>query len=232
MAWPLLEGRIDSVPFVFAALALAGGDDVVVDRLNFPDSGLDPPAEAWAPAVPDDRIKVIVTLEGSNDILGFDELARITVPALGMGRDWGSLVAAGMSPDWQARQHAAIQGHPSYRVDLLNAHHVTFSDRCVTHPILRDLGLMDPGYVEWYEQALCDPFIPFSVADPLVKRYMLAFLKTELVGESGYQSMLTPGWANAREPDIQFFETEKKNPNAIDEDWPDISIYFQHQPGY
>jgi hypothetical protein len=25
--------------------------------------------------------------------------------------------------------------------------------------------------------------------------------------------------------------TEKKNPNAIDEDWPDMFIYFINQPG-
>jgi hypothetical protein len=35
------------------------------------------------------------------------------------------------------------------------------------------------------------------------------------------------GW----EPNVEFFVTERKSPNAIDEDWPDTFIYFMHQPG-
>jgi hypothetical protein len=30
---------------------------------------------------------------------------------------------------------------------------------------------------------------------------------------------------------VEFFVTERKSPNAIDEDWPDTFIYFMHQPG-
>ncbi len=217
----------------YGMMALTGGDDEVCDLLNFPYQSIPPTNESCVPAVPDERIKAIITLEGSNQVLHFDEMARITVPALAMGRDWATLaVTQSPGPDWQARQHAAIQGHPSYRVDVNNSHHITFSDRCVVHPILRDLGLMDPGFVEFFNQSFCAPFIPYSVANPIIKRYMLAFLKTQLAGEAGYQNMLTPGWAIKNEPNIQFFVTEKKNPNAIDQDWPDISIYFQGQPGH
>jgi hypothetical protein len=60
---------------------------------------------------------------------------------------------------------------------------------------------------------------------------MLAFLKTNLAGERGYQDMLTPGWAVSKEQVVEFFVTEKRNPNSIDEDWPDQFVYFLHQPG-
>ena len=30
---------------------------------------------------------------------------------------------------------------------------------------------------------------------------------------------------------VEFFETEKRNPRAIDGNWPDEFIYFKHQPG-
>ena len=60
---------------------------------------------------------------------------------------------------------------------------------------------------------------------------MIAFLKTELVGEPGYQEMLTRGWALTHETAVEFFETEKRNANSIYEEWPDFSTYFMHQPG-
>lgn len=216
----------------YGVLALTGGDDLVCDTLNFTFFGIPTPAESCVPAVPDERIRLIITLEGSNQVLHFEELSRIEVPAMGMGRDWDTMAATGpLGPDWQARQHAAIQGHPSYRVDLLNSNHMTFSDRCIAYPILGDEGLMDGGFVQSFVENYCDPFIPYAVADPIIMRYMLAFLKTELAGEGGYQKMLTPGWAIVHEPDIQLFVTEKKNPNAIEEDWPDESTYFPYQPG-
>ena len=53
---------------------------------------------------------------------------------------------------------------------------------------------------------------------------MLAFLRD-------LQPVLTPGHALTREPNVEFFISEKRNPNAIDEDWPDLFTYFMHQPG-
>ena len=209
----------------YAAMALTGGDDLVCDRLWFEMGGLPPDPEACVPVYPDDRIKVILPLDGSNQVMGFQELARITAPTIGIGRSWETVW------DWQARQHAAIQGHPCYRVDLANSHHVSFSDICALFPAAGDEGLEPPDFVEWIVQNFCEPFVPFPVAHQLVGKYMLAFLKTQLLGESGYQAMLTPGWALKNEPLLEFFVTEKKNPNAIDDDWPDLSIYFQDQPG-
>ncbi|MEJ2542205.1 MAG: hypothetical protein P8188_19950, partial [Gemmatimonadota bacterium] len=58
----------------------------------------------------------------------------------------------------------------------------------------------------------------------LVTKYMLAFLQD-------YQPILTPGHALTREPNVEFFVTEKRSVNAIDEDWPDLFTYFMHQPG-
>ena len=48
---------------------------------------------------------------------------------------------------------------------------------------------------------------------------------------TGQQSILTPGNTLTSEPDIEFFVTEKRNPNAIVEDWPGNYAYFMHQPG-
>jgi hypothetical protein len=58
---------------------------------------------------------------------------------------------------------------------------------------------------------------------------MIAFLKTVLVGETGYQEMLTPGYALANEPFIEFFVTEKGSSNPRDEEG--YFSYIVHQPG-
>jgi hypothetical protein len=60
---------------------------------------------------------------------------------------------------------------------------------------------------------------------------MVAFLKTNLAGEPGYQRVLTPGYALTSEPAVEFFVTEKRSAQSIDADWPDAFVYFAHQPG-
>ena len=96
--------------------------------------------------------------------------------------------------------------------------------------LLDYLGALPEGALENIQAAFSGA-IPPSVAHQLVNKYMIAFLKTHLAGETGDQHMLTPGWAITREPDIEFFVTEKKNPNAIDKDRPDMFTYFINQSG-
>jgi len=212
----------------YAAMNLVGGDDLVCDTFFDPASVAEfgfPPPQTCVAALPDPRFKVIVPLDGSNQILRFYELARITAPTMGIGQEFETAL------DWQARQHAAIQAHPCYRVDLKNSNHYSFSDICEAYQVLRDWGIYPQEFVDEFLADYCTEAIPSLVAHQLVNKYMIAFLKTQLVGETGYKPILTPGWAIKMEPDIEFFMTEKKNPNAIDEDWPDMFLYFINQPG-
>jgi hypothetical protein len=209
----------------YAAMTLAGGDDSICDKF------LPAPPETCVPSATDPRIKTIVTLDGSNQGLWFDELSRITIPTMGMGQEWSTLQAG--DPDftsWQARQHAAIQGHPTYRVDLADAWHLSFSNGCEAIDVLFTKGIIDEPTRDIFVGAFCAAPIPTSLAYELITQYMIAFLKTNLAGEQGYQNLLTPGSA-LKEPYIEFFVTEKRNPNAIDEDWPGDYLYFMHQPG-
>ncbi len=205
----------------YATLTLAGGDDEVCDSFL----SQNPPEETCIASPPDPRIKVIVPLDGSNQILRFYELARITTPTLGIGQEWET------AESWQARQHAAISGQPCYRVDLNNSVHMTFSNICEAARLLGDKGILPPEVVQLWLQLYCTNTIPSSDAHRLVTKYMIAFLKTHLVGETGYQQILTPGWAITREQDIEFFVTERINANATDEDWPCCYMYFPNQPG-
>ena len=197
-------------------MALAGGDDEVCDLGNDPYGK--PISEAQCgPNLPDPRFKSIIPLDGSNQMLWFDELARIDIPAMGMGQEWSALEAQeelnGLPGfrAWQARQHAAFSGHPNYRVDVNNADHMSFTVACAFF-----------GY----------PCEGDSETHRLVNKYMVAFLTKQ-------QNILTPGHAINSEPDIEFFVTEKRNPHAIDtdgtawngQDQPGYFVYFMHQSG-
>jgi hypothetical protein len=199
----------------YAALALAGGDDMVCDTF-FDPSLLEmfgpPPLQTCVSALPDTRFKAIVTLDGANWVLRPHELARITVPTLGIGQEFETAY------DAQARQHAAVRAHPCYRVDLNNSIHWSFSDMWEAYQVLGDLGIYPPEVVNPVLEAFSDA-IPPPVAHQLVNKYMIAFLKTQLARETGYQRILTPGWAIKREPDIEFFVTER------------MFSYFVNQPG-
>jgi predicted dienelactone hydrolase len=215
----------------YAAMALAAGDDQVCDKvieMGFPDV----PPSTCVPALVDQRIRAIVPLDGSTQLLYFDELARITVPTMGIGEEWSTLAAANPSnASWQARLHAASQGHPAYRVDIQGTYHQTFSNMCEAMPIALNHGLIDPAIYPLLVNVYCGSPLSTTEAHRLVTKYMVAFLKTNLSVKSGCQPYLTPGYALNSESMIEFFVTEKRNPNAVDEDWPGEYMYFMHQPG-
>lgn len=202
----------------YTAMVLAGGDDEVCDLADlFP--GWPVPPETCAPSYPDPRISMIIPLDGSNQLLHFQELARVDVPAMGIGEEWEVV------GDWQARQHAAFTGHPSYRVDVFNTTHSSFSNICIGWDIMVDYGVLPPEVAAAWKSGFCDlGTLDGAEVRRIVTKYMLAFLQD-------YQPVLTPGHALTREPNVEFFVTEKRSPNAIDEDWPDLFTYFMHQPG-
>ena len=211
-----------------AALALAGGDDQACD-MPFVDLNKIPP-EACVPILPDPRIKAIVIIDGSSQDLRFAEMARIKIPSMGIEQEWNAL-ESGNPPAgfYYARQHAAIQGHPNYRVDVAYATHISFLNHCALAQVVHDKGIGDDAALAGYLQQNCKPE-PVSQEElgNLTTQYMIAFLKTVLVGETGYREMLTPGYALKNEPFIEFFETEQGSPNSPDEDG--YFSYFKHQP--
>jgi predicted dienelactone hydrolase len=220
----------------YASMVLAAGDDSVCDVFQG-DDWVEwfgpPPPETCTPSLPDPRIKAIVPLDGSNQCLWFTELARVQIPAMGIGEEWDTLALDPGWESWQARQHAAFRGHPSYRVDVWGANHQSFSDMCEGLHVMLDVGidtLWEPGDVYDWLAWLCEDVTPAADVHRLVNQYMIAFLTSTVLGRNDYRSMLTPGYA-LQQPLIEFFVTEKRSPNAIHDDWPDEFIYFKHQPG-
>jgi predicted dienelactone hydrolase len=213
-----------------AALALAGGDDQACDWTM----GMDPnniPPETCVPILPDPRIKAIVPIDGTSYALHYAELARIKIPNMVLGQEWNTLESVHANLEsLLARPHSAIQGHPNYRVDVAYANHNSFSSICAYIHVLYDKGIIDGQVLDSLLPMNCPPeSISAAEVENLVTRYMVAFLKTVLVGDNGYKEMLTPAYALANEPFIEFFETEQDSSNSLDEDG--YFSYFMHQPG-
>jgi len=217
----------------YAALVLAGGDDSHCDRPVNEPRGLPIPPETCVASYPDPRIKATVTFDGSSQILWFQELARITTPAMVIGQPWENVGA------WHAREHAAISAEPNYRVDVNRALHPSFTTFCENARVLGDVGALTPAQVNArLSQPWCTTAaLPAAEVQRLATKYAIAFLKTQLAGESGYQHILTPGWAITSEQNIEFFRTERTNAHATEENLPCMLPtcpafgYFPNQAG-
>jgi predicted dienelactone hydrolase len=211
-----------------ATLALAGGDDQACDIFG-PDPSLYPP-ETCVPILPDPRIKAIVPLDppSLSNNLHYAEMARIKIPSMVIGREWNAMMEAGAANEelLLARPHSAIQGHPNYRVEIANYQHMSFSSACSFMNVLRELNGDEATDASLEQYCPKEPVSPDETGN-LITRYMVAFLKTVLVGEKGYQKMLTPGYALENEPFIEFFETEEGSPDETVEEG--YFSYFKHR---
>jgi hypothetical protein len=238
----LLEGLMDPERVAasgwslggYASMVLAAGIDNVGDFFAEPAGNFmgDPPPETLVGLDPDPRIKVILPIDGSNQVLRFHELARVSIPSMGIGEEWSGLATAmNIDPSWQARQHAAFQGHPSYRVDVGGTDHFSFSNLLRGMSVALHRGIIDQATYDWWCAMYGSAPLANSESNRLAAKYAIAFLQTVLAGKPGYQDILTPGHALTREQHIEFFVTEKRNPNSIEGEWPAYFTYFKHQPG-
>lgn len=216
----------------YAALVLAGGDDLACDRPVNEPRGLPIPPETCIASLPDLRIKATVSFDGSSQILWFHELARVSVPAIVIGQPWEHVGA------WHAREHAAISAEPNYRVDVNRALHPSFTTFCEAARVLGDVGALTPAQVaNRLSQPQCTTALPAPEVQRLASKYAIAFLKTQLAGEVGYQRIVTPGWAITSEQNIEFFVTERTNAHATEENLPCMVAtcptfgYFPNQAG-
>ena len=157
----------------------------------------------------DPRIKAVVSLDGGSFVFNLNELNRISIPVLSIGEDWENLAAYFFGwAGFRARLHAAT----------IQAHP---SYRIDIH------GLSHKDF-------------PYSTQEikRIITKYMIAFLKTNLSGESGYKKILTPGHALTHESMVSFFVTEKCSLKAgFVGEWVGIfdyppNLFFIKQPGY
>jgi len=223
----------------YAAMVLGGAGENNVCKAMEGWYANPPPPKFCTPTAPDDRIKAVVAFSPASFLLDWWELAQIRVPTIIINEEWSLLSAVGGDPAEFARPHAAIQGNKSYRADIFGTNHNSFSDTCAFLSLMHDdpdiqaLMPVDDDLIEFV--CVGDQWTSTTSTDamPIVNKYAVAFLKTVLAREQGYQDMLTPGWALKRESLVEFFVTEKRNPNAVTATYGDgqYYLYFPHQPG-
>ena len=208
----------------YAALALAAGDQEVCVGTTFDANPRPSPCTSIGRTDPDRRFQAIVTLDASNANLYFHELAKIRVPAMTLGEP---VETAGVF--FPARQHAAMSGHPNYRVDVRNALHQSFTTSCAGVRVAYSKGISNLNALEnVLKQPYCTTALPQLEVNRLAAQYTIAFLNTQFGGETAYRRVLTPGWALTRETDIDFFVVEPRNRHG---NHATTFAYFLHQPG-
>ena len=210
----------------YATYALAGGDDSVCDVLLAPPSNS---ASTCVPIYPDLRIKAMISLDGTSELLRYREMARISMPSLIMGETVENSQFLNGGPqdrDWIARPHAAISRHDSYRVDVNGSIHSSFNNSCDGFQVQFNLGLISSDDLKAYmSSSHCTNLGPdpatISAADAhqVVTKYMIAFLNTYLGHTNTDSSILTPDYALTHTPVVQFFDNETCSAAVPDDSW-------------
>ncbi len=235
----LLFGSIDSRRIAmgghswggYATYALTGGDDLVCDAL-WPaivgDETLPYPPSTCVPVIPDRRIRAMVSLDGSSQMMRYEEFSRISKPSLIMGETVEQLVQMGTlsgmpNPEqlrtYLARPHAAIDRSDSYRVDVDGANHYSFTNYCDGAQVFFNLGLISSDdLTAWLTSWPCAntglAAVTISSADghEAVDRYMIAFLDSYFRNPADNHWLdrwiLTPEYALNHTPTVQFFDKE------------------------
>jgi hypothetical protein len=152
---------------------------------------------------------------------------------MGIGKEWDSIDRDSPGEgSWQARQHALHPGPAAYRVDVRDTNHMgSFGETCPFLAVLREVApdLDADGSLTRHEAALCTSVTPWPVVRDVTGRYAVAFLKTHLAGESGYERWLAPGWAAANDCHAELFTRERVSAAAIGSEWPADDTYYRHQ---
>jgi dienelactone hydrolase len=205
----------------YAALTLAAGDDQVCDSNAVPYFGhKNPPTSICQPTPPDPRFTAIISLDGAQDYLRWEELSRIRVPSLIMGQaNWADVGDYEFAP-YVARPHAAICTQArALRVDIALADHMSFYNASDGMIILNDSGFFSEGKLEgWFEAFYnsCLPgsygfqVLPIREVHSMITKYVVAWLAAEVVkdGSALSQRILTQAYAKANEPNIEVFWNE------------------------
>lgn len=236
----------------YAAMVLAGGDDDVCDAtyaaalVGMPGP---PPGEACVRSDPDPRIRAIVHFDATNHLLRARELSRILVPSLGVGRGQDGLALAPPWLPWNARPHAEVSSHGTFRVDLNQTIHLSYANVCQAVPIGARHGLIDEATAQQLLAGLCsspNPLLQGGTLRPplesleLAAGYAIAFLQRYAAKGGGERrSAFTPGWATARHANVEIFCTERggdtyagpaEQSAYLDPAWDESFRYFAHQP--
>jgi hypothetical protein len=202
----------------YTALVLTAGDDGICDSKDLLSTGEVPPPETCAPTAPDPRFSAVVTLEPSEQEARFEEIGRTRVPSLVMG---GAVERQSPVLDewrsWIARTHAAITGRASFRVDLQDTDHFSYSNYCDGVTMLHDRGaISDDDWNAYFGVYFCTAPLPVVEGHRLIDRFVVAFLDTYLRKAPGADRHSSLGRIDTQEPLAELFRSERCGADLAD----------------
>jgi dienelactone hydrolase len=202
----------------YTALALSAGDDTICDAKDLLSGGEVPPPGTCDATPVDPRFSAVVTLEPSGQEVRFEEMKRVSIPSLVMGRAVEDLSSA--LDEWRsfvARTHAAITGSASYRVDLQGTDHFSYSDYCDGITMLHDRGaISEDDWDNYYGLYFCEAPLPAAEGHRLIDRFVLAFLDAHLGQPKRQPGHASLGHVDAQEPLAELFRTERCGADVAD----------------
>ncbi|MGB0591151.1 MAG: alpha/beta hydrolase family protein [Myxococcota bacterium] len=158
----------------------------------------DPRVSAIAPICPD-----------SSEFIDA-ELSDVTVPVLFVG---GTLDTATPIDPQITRAYDLMSSPVRIRVDVMGATHTHFANICTLGAALTEMGLARDTWeeigagalLEIHEETCGEDAFPIDEAIRIQTHYVVAFFRTHLLGESEWEGLLSPEYAEACEPSVEFY---------------------------
>ena len=203
-AGDLLNGKIDASKIVATGMSLGGSDvlALVAGRSN-----------TTGTIVPDPRIGGVILLDGSTWMFRAEDLKKITVPLLTIGKAAGTAAAPfpnplnGVPGIHTARVHNLASSGVKYRVDVQKTTHGShIVSNCAYLYVAIDAGLL-AGPRSRFDGSCNNPSKILLEADyqKTMFTYVIAFLRTHIEEKLGYGDVLTPGWTINADANADFF---------------------------
>jgi len=178
----------------FSALAMAAGYET----------------SAFGPVPPDPRVRAILPVSGTSGLFSDDELKSIRIPALFLGGTADTSVP--IDPN-TTRPFGLMKSKALYRADIIGAAHTHFANICDIAQVLIDINIPPEVWpaigagalVGPYEQTCIPPAFPLPEAVRIQNLYTVSFFRTHLLLDLRYKPFLTVAYADANEPDVNFF---------------------------
>jgi hypothetical protein len=211
----------------YTAYAELGGDAGLGDAKDFAYWGETvPPVEYSGPTLPDPRFTALISMDGTQELLRWEELSRIRVPSLIIGQaSWADGENALPDPQYWSylgRPHAAISAHTrALRADIAQVDHMSFAQGGDGITILLNAGLISAevaDYQSWMYPGVASgkDTLPILETQRIIAKYVVAFLNTEVRQDESELSerILTQEYTLNHEPNVEVWWNERCRPQG------------------
>jgi predicted dienelactone hydrolase len=168
--------------------------------------------EGWV--APDPRVRAIVPISAVTSIFSDEELESIRIPTMFIGGTFDTVVP--IDPQ-TVRGFELVSSRFLYRADIVEATHSHFANICDIGNVLISNGLPPEAWPGTVAEPLIGPYndacipeaFPIDEARRIQNLYTVAFFRRHLVLDPRYGRFLKQGYAQAKEPDVIYFDASR-----------------------